>query len=370
MRLKMMMIKRSTSLLIVSLFLFCTCQAQVKDKPKVEEVSPDKKKEHLVSEDDYPDLAKQKKYPKTRRIIKPNLSEEALEVKNWFNLINTYKGTTYKRKLIRTNAEYQDLLFHANLSTIKSLELWYILEEDPIQIEDLSKFTNLEYLKLVSFEKIPTGFYKLKNLKAFIAVNELKDQMSDEIVQLKNLEYIKTYFTYLVLPNNIHELENLETLIMYNFSRSQQPYDNIYKIPNLKTLGLKLSNEEQLSGISQLTNLKTLCINKVSPEIGQLNLSGLIINENSQASYPVELAALENLVAFYWQGNSERESPPEFVSKLKNLEYLEFRGCRNLNMIPEAYNEFQKLKEFKIAACSKLSKDLNHLENIKDVIRY
>jgi len=267
---------------------------------------------------------------------------------------------------IKSTADF-DKLKNENPSSIKSI---YIDNYNAkIEIDDISVLDKLEYLKVRSIDSIPNGFYNLKNLKAFIAANELKCKIDGRITKLSNLEYLELLFTHTELPNEIEELRKLETIRLYNFSHNQ-PYENIYQIPNLETLWIRFSNVTQLDGISNLKNLKILVTNKVSSEIGDLNLTGLNVGENNDETYPVELSRLKNLVAFYWQGNRVRESPPEFLSELNKLEYLEIRGCSNFKEIPQEFNELSNLKRFEIIfGHGEFTGKIDHLDKINDIIR-
>ena len=293
-------------------------------------------------------------------------SEGVQEVLEWYDyqypIVKLYSNPTF----INSNSSYNQLLKEDPLS-VKALKLNNVPNDDPIKIKDISIFKNLEYLELNSFDSLPTGFYDLTKLKVFMSSNRMRCKMTNEISKLKNLQFIKSLFANLELNEEINKLKKLETIVMYNFS-TNQPYKSLYEIPSLKTLSIRYSDESQLTGISKLRNLKTFITNKVSPEVGDLNLTGLIVNENQDEGYPENLGNLKNLVAFYWQGNSTMDTAPKFVQNLQNLEYLEIRGCSNFKYIPSEYDNLGNLKQFDIVSGPRFDGEINHLEKIKEKI--
>lgn len=297
-------------------------------------------------------------------LLKNDFSEGVKKIIEWGQDDYILEDKYPEMITVKTTKEYQEVI-SSNTNNVKAI---YIeSHKTSIDVTDLSVFSNLEYLKLGSFDSLPLGFYDLRNLKYFIAIDDLKCKMDERIINLSKLEEIKLHFTYLELPSEISELQELNSLILYNFNYDQ-PYSSIYKIPNLKTLGIRYSTEEQIDGISELKSLRTLATNKVNSEVGALNLTGLKIGENNDKTYPNELSNLTNLVAFYWQGNRIRKSPPQFVESLDKLEYLEIRGCSELDSIPQSYDSLSSLLQFDIISRNSFKGKTDHLTNINHVI--
>lgn len=310
------------------------------------------------------EVEKKNKIENKAKLEKNVFSEGVQEIIEYFDYVEPLIAQYSDIKVIKSTSDFNNLK-NKNPSTIKSI---YIDNYDTeIIIDDISILSNLEYLKVRSIDTLPNGFYKLRKLKAFLAANDLKCKIDKRITNLRNLEYIQLLFTYTELPAEIELLNNLKTIRFYNFNYNQ-PYQNIFNIPNLKTLWIKFSDNSQLDGISNLLKLRTLITNKVSPEIGKLNLTGLNINENSDETYPNELGQLQSLVALHWQGNNVKESAPNFIASLKNLEYLEIRGCSKFNQIPINFDSLNSLKQFDIICRPKFNGNISHLKNIKTKI--
>jgi len=327
-----------------------------------------KPKKKKTFEEEAMELIKQvseKNHLENQRKLKGiNFSEGVREIIEWHEDDYILKSKYPRIRTIKSTEDFKRIASD-NPQAVKAI---YLDNYDTtIVFKSLSIFSNLEYLKVRSLDSIPNGFYKLEKLKVFEAANELKCKMDERISNLRNLEVLKLSFTHLELPESISKLEKLTVLNFYNFNYDQ-PFNKIYEIPNLKTLRIKYSNAEQLEGISKLKKLKTFVTNKVSPEVGKLNLTGLYIGENSDEKYPKELANLKDLVAFYWQGNNIRKSPPEFVSSLNKLEYLEIRGCSKFESIPQELDNLINLKQFDIICRPKFTGQIEHLNVIKNKI--
>ena len=265
-----------------------------------------------------------------------------------------------KLHIINSVSQYENLA-NASPESVKALQFGG--SNADLYSKDISIFSNLEYLFVGGEFCMPSGFYNLKNLRYLKAGNGLNCKLDERIVNLKKLEEIRFVFTNLELTPEISSLKNLKVIKGYNFNRSQ-PFQDIFRIPNLENLGLEFENEEQLSGISNLNRLKTLATNIVTKEVGELNLTGLYIKKNNEEKYPKELSKLNNLVVFYWGQNTVKESIPEFVSMLDNLEYVEIRGCSKLVNIPKSLDNLKNLKQFNIIGHPKFSGDISHLTTV------
>lgn len=336
---------------LIALFLVMSCEKKEKSfkDEALELIEEVEKKNHADNQS---------------KLAENNFSEGVREVMEWFDYVDPIIAD-YAYVTIRSTEEFNALKKHPE--EIKAI---YLDSYDTtIAIDDISVFKNLEFLQIRSLDSVPSGFYKLNSLKAFITMNDFKYRLSSKITNLENLEYLESRFTNIELPPEISKMKKLKAIKMYNFSYNQ-PFQEIYKVPNLKTLWLQLSSEEQLRGISNLKTLDVFVTNKISAEVGQLNLKGLIISGNSDTTFPPELAGLKTLVAFKWQTNYEATTAPGFVSGLENLEYIEFRGCQKFSHIPEDYVKLSRLKRFDIyynKSYTSLEPHLKPLENVIEI---
>jgi hypothetical protein len=292
-----------------------------------------------------------------------NLSTGVQEVIEHFNYLDPLVKNYTETKVISSTYDFNKLETESPLS-VKSI----FFNDDSIEINDISVFRNLEHLEIIGLDSLPNGFYNLKKLRALkIGGGLIKTKLDKRILNLPNLEYLEFMFTDIVLPEEIEQLKKLRA-IRFPFSNFDQPYSNIFNIPNLEYLAIKFPSADQLEGISNLKKLKTLSTNVISPELGKLKLTGLILSNDNSSEYPIELAELQSLVALSWWGNHKRQRPPFFISKLKNLEYLEIRDCSIFNEIPVEYDELENLRQFDIYCGKQFSCRVDHLKVINNKI--
>lgn len=278
-----------------------------------------------------------------------DFSPGAQEVIEWVDYRSPLV-TGYTPTEIKTVLEFNSLISSGECETLQALHLNFGGRSEEGKGLDLTKlplFKNLEILEVDDIARIPRELFELANLKVLICSFVDLDSIGD-LVRLKNLEHLDLMFTHNILPASIGEMTKLRVLKLSSFS-DDQPYTSIYKLQGLETFSTRYADDSQLNGISNLKNLKTLEVNRVTDEVAQLkSLTGLIITQSNSIDYPESLSNLENLVAFRLQGNFKIIEAPLFVAGLKKIEYITISGCAHLTSIPDSYNELANLKRFDI----------------------
>ena len=165
--------------------------------------------------------------------------------------------------------------------------------------------------------------------------NNLKGSFPNEIIHLKDLEYL-----YLAdneidnIPASLCELPLLEEIYMGNCGLSGELPEKISQLKNLKMLNLPFN---KLSG-----NIDFL---------GQLSSSVEFIDLQSNelsGTIPTDLGNLINLYHLYLRSNNLTGTIPETLSELPSLKNLHL-GENNLSgEIPTFFNKFKVLEELSI----------------------
>jgi Leucine-rich repeat (LRR) protein len=293
-------------------------------------------------------------------------AEGVQEVLEWFNY-KTAVAADYKPIVIYTRGEY-DQLVKNNPGDVTALFLDFRSNREEAKVLDIKRikdFKNLEYLETLGFDRLPIEIYTLQKLRLLHTNSELDS--IDAIVNLKELEEFEALWTDNILPTSITELTKLKTLRISG--ANQRNTSDIFDLPNLESLWIDFNDAEQLNGISKLKKLKCLITNKVTKEVGELPaLKGLNLSGSYDLEFPAELAKLQSLVAFAMHSNHQIEKAPTFTGRLKNLEYIEFRGCESLIVIPDSYNELGKLKTFNIFYNKRIREVPANLDEIRKTI--
>lgn len=275
-----------------------------------------------------------------------NFSEGVKEIQEWFDYV-TPLAASYKPVTIYTGEEF-DQLIKSEPEKITALFLDFRINREKAKLVDIRRIralTNLEYFETLGFEKLPAEIYSLTKLRVIHTDGDFNAIAA--ISNLKGLEELSMNWTHNVLPASIKKLSKLKTLRL--IGTPQQYHSDIFDLPNLESLWINFDDTTQLSGISKLKKLKCLMANKVTKEVGELTqLTGLNIDGGTQREFPMELGKLQSLVAFSIHANVSITEAPNFVSQLKSLEYIMFRNCDYLTVIPDSYNHVSSLKRFDI----------------------
>ena len=177
---------------------------------------------------------------------------------------------------------------------------------------------------------------------------------------LKKLKKLSLGFNaYLILPHNLDQLENLESLkITEIITRANDIFNiknkfdikEITKLSNLKHLDLSVINIFNLpEDIDKLTNLETLILTKNNltslPKkfVNLTKLTTLKINEPNITSLPENIENLINLTELSITSHSETMLFKDFL-KLKSLKKLSINSNK-LRVLPDEFSNLINLQE-------------------------
>ena len=205
---------------------------------------------------------------------------------------------------------------------------------------ELEKLENLNLSYNPTFIKLPTGFSKLKNLKK---LHLASTGITEFPINLPNLTYLDLYCNKIgLLPKEIKTLIRLKYLNIQNCHFKVLP-EELYELEDLETLILSNNPITKISSnIKNLKQLKVLDLQNTSisilpPEIGELiNLEKL----QCAAKIPKEIKFLKKLTNLHFE-----KSPDPFIPEiceLTNLDELNFRKNKT-KIIPYTFRYLQKL---------------------------
>ena len=259
----------------------------------------------------------------------------------------------------------------SGLNKLRTLDFSYVYDLPEIS-PTVGHLKNLEYLVMNGVNKvkiIPESIYTLKKLKSFtLTAPDIRDDtLSSSIKNLRDLTYLELYASSLSFPDEIGALTNLRELQIDNIAYI--PYEAIYNLPNLQTLGINAGSASNLKGISRMKALKVLNLRsyELPPELGDLKtLEGLIISGYQGMTYPQELARLSKLKALYIGSNSVFTDAPQFIPMLPNLKFLEIRGCNELVTFSLAYKSMKNVEVIQLLYNNKITTVPSNLQHIKE----
>ncbi len=181
----------------------------------------------------------------------------------------------------------------------------------PKGIFDLPNLQLLE-LRQTNFRAIPDEIQRLQNLRYFKYQGNRNGrqilEITDQISTLVNLQMLEISDVLLLeLPASIGNLTQLEKLGIYNTERLLSIPDSVCDIPKLKVLEI-VNNS----------------INQLPKRLGTLPLKALDISNNPLTRLPDSFA------------------------ELIHLEKLSLEGCRNLEWLPDGFNQLEQLKSLKV----------------------
>ena len=255
-------------------------------------------------------------------------------------------------------------LKNLSLSSVKLNNFEFLLSKK-LEIEELSlsnnkletlpkEIGNLKKLKLFYSsnnkfsQKLPTEFYKLKNLKNIEIQGSNLEIISNELNNLANLESLKLYFNKVkILPKNIAKLTNLKKLYLNNNKINKLPQD----IGKLKISKLTLDNNSLKTLPNSIVNLK--------------NLDTLILEENYITKLPKKMGKLKKLKYLNLELNNLTKLPNS-ISKLENLELLNI-SRNEITELPTNFGNLSSLKRLDAEFChlKKLPKSFGNLKNLE-----
>lgn len=207
------------------------------------------------------------------------------------------------------------------------LEIW-----DWVDNHDISN-NSIPYdpKQLLELESLDLSYGK--SIKGIIENNEVVGEIIREstkplpaaIGNLKKLKYLRI-IGFNELPEEIAELDNLETLVCLRCSFKQFP--------------------KALCGLKNLKSLNILCksLETLPDEFGNLSSLTTFDMRGSQIEYlPQSIGHLTNLEVFQLAANKKLKALPDNIGKLTNLKVLEIRAS-DLTTLPETIGNLTQLK--------------------------
>lgn len=232
---------------------------------------------------------------------------------------------------------------------------------------DLSAFTSLTDLKLVSSNISNLDLSKNKKLKSLIITKSNQRLENINLTKCKNLQILKIYGTNKITKIDLSKNSNLNTLELH-YSGIGLSALNLSKNGKLKTLGL--SNNNKISVLDLSKNSKLEDINLSYNGLTQCSLPGNVKNVSVTCPKLTQLdlsnrKQLSNLVvacpklsSFNISGST---SLKEFRMSSNNLASLDLSGLTSLSKITfDVMHNFADLHSVDLTNCSSLQ-----LENVK-----
>jgi len=194
-----------------------------------------------------------------------------------------------------------------------------------------------------------------KSIKGIIENNEVVGEIIREstkplpaaIGNLKNLKYLRI-IGFNDLPEEIAELDNLETLVCLRCSFKQFP--------------------KALCGLRNLKSLNILCksLETLPDEFGNLSSLTTFDMRGSKIEYlPQSIGNLTNLEVFQLAANKKLKALPYSIGKLTNLKFLEIRAS-DLTTLPETIGNLTQLKLLGLYA-NNLNDLPNSITNLREL---
>ncbi|ORX88228.1 L domain-like protein [Anaeromyces robustus] len=272
--------------------------------------------------------------------------------------ITTYHSTEYDHLRTCGNLEY----FPNAISKLKNLESVILLGFSNYKKGDLKKIPSS--VKVLGLGDFVAPQYVIDDLSTLTNLEELqllrtKIDKNSNTESLKNLNIKKLivsnddeYMTtkYYINPNFIKNLKKLETLIIEEYTFTQESMDEISKLTNLKELKLSYCGYDEDVTIEPLKNLKSLEALGIVGGTSHCQESVDVFGGNDcpLKSISKSIFTLTNLKTFNITGQFGSTIPFESLSNLKNIENLDI-SLNKLNTIPESVKDLKKLKYLNIS---------------------
>lgn len=206
-----------------------------------------------------------------------------------------------------------------------------MVPRDPYSLRQLKRL-ELEFGKSETYEVID-GKSILRDSR------ESKKPLPAAIGNLKNLRYLRL-FGFKELPDEIAQLDNLETLVILKCDFVEFP-KILCELKNLKSL-----------------NIYSKALKKLPNEIGNLtSLRSLEITGTSIKYLPDSIANLTNLEIVGLYANYFLKTLPSNIGNLSQLKNLNVRGSQ-LDAVPYSIGNLEQLRELILYS--------NGLENLPD----
>ncbi|KAI8117660.1 F-box/LRR-repeat protein 2 [Lucilia cuprina] len=243
-------------------------------------------------------------------------------------------------------------------SNVESLKYygWSVNDET---IKSLSSFKSLKSLTLINNSEITGNYlYELKGLQELSLNNcthietENFEKIFQNLKQLKMLDIRNC--NNLSTQNYKTILENLKQLETLKVSTSQENYNSLAKLPNLRKLKIQRNN------IISPAISKEFLNNLVKFQAEQLEQLQVVDYAGFDAEKAALIAKLKNLKILHCKCNSIDDEILEKFSQLNELVELDINNCYFITnrMVLQLLRKCLKLKRLNLRYCGVLTHDL------------
>lgn len=170
-----------------------------------------------------------------------------------------------------------------------------------------------------------TSYSYIDNKSVLQSESESTKPLPGAIGNLKNLKYLRL-IGFEALPEEIAQLDSLETLVFMNCSFTEFP-KVLCKLKNLKALNIFSKSLEMFP--DELGNLSSLT---------SFDMRGTQVQE-----LPDSIGNLSKLTSIQLCANRDLKALPESIGDLTNLEKLDIRGS-DMKILPSSIGNLHQLK--------------------------
>ncbi|XP_031259356.1 putative disease resistance protein RGA3 [Pistacia vera] len=256
--------------------------------------------------------------------------------------------------------------------------------------EDISKFKYLRLLFLygIFFEELPNSIGTLRHLRYLdLAHNSSLKKISESICELQKLQMLRLRSCYQLkkLPNNIRKIISLRYLEITT-QEEVLPENEIGCLGSLQYLYLYhcynlVSLCEGMQGLKSLRalHLENTSVSSLPNTIKYLTkLEMLVISFSRKLNLKMELQAEDldlrlSLKKFIVYGLDSLVDLPQllFQASAGTLKYIEIGTCKNLEALPEWFENLTSLEKLQIKDCPRLSslpEGIKRLTSLKELV--
>ncbi|XP_026438647.1 disease resistance protein RGA2-like isoform X2 [Papaver somniferum] len=258
-----------------------------------------------------------------------------------------------------------------DMSQIRRLRL--IMEGKP-QEEESDVLKNATRLRTILYQGKAFVFLSPPSNKRLRVIHRLGFEPGSlktisSTFKFKHMRYLDLSYSNLedVHAVSIHQLYNLQTLILLQSKNVQNILNGIGSLINLRHLNLSSSDATVLpDSVTMLTSLKTLnlayCegITVLPTNIGHLqSLSSLVISDTRISELPDSISLLCNVTEFNFMGCYQLKALPRDFGALTQLRSLDILGTQIAELPESLTSNICKLEFVRLVVC-KLPKDIKN----------
>jgi len=312
---------------------------------------------------------------------------DCLELKAYFDDLKLYYDdyidechVNEKGEIIRIdfwNKEYvETILKHKSVfNTVETILHRYDLSDETCDI--LDTLPNLKEVILREFEFIEDSSFLNKITSLEISTDYIKG-IPDFIFSKSNLKKLALQYVKLKQADidGIASMKNLDELSLVNCNTKKLNLDNLKNLSNLTGLTLRYSVDEMPSFVESLTNLKKFIFNIddstfILPHyLSKLkNLEYLDLSSNFLEEFPKDILDLKSLEHLYLNGNYLIRSIPDEIVNLENLKSLNLEDIE-FKTFPEKILELKKLEYLNLNSIGlqSIPDEIGNLKNLNELL--